>query len=585
MEKIISILFLLNLIIFFINFLLIKKNEDRASLFVWATIGVAFVACSNAIIALLYFFVNIPVNVISIGIVLLLLNIAMIIYLIKIKKIQKYEVSVFDGIVMLAIAFVTVYFVDIQFGLNLMNLNFETSDPSVHLQHAMNVVYNEKVTSMYMTSLNEALIIKCMLPFVGNLITCYRIYIFFEVAMFAFSGMVFYSIVRDYLNKSIIMKFTFLFILLMYLIAYPLNCMTFGFGYLSFGVSIAGITILLTNMYIKNEYNRTVIGILMGMLLYGQMVTYILFAPVTFAASALTVAYHYFKEKKLFKKQGIMAIFLLYIIPGVIGTVYALTGIFYRNTPNAIIGLEGYAFKDLYFGFILYIPLAIGSVIGCLKRKEPNMIAWANIVMMLYILGMFIVGYKGNVSSYYFYKNYFLESLFLAVAFIYGAHTLIENNIEMVISNVLLWLFLFIVFTNKLEQKIWDNNPQYNNKVVAKHFFSVYEYNDQVAHSDGFPQGLLELFAYVNDVDDGKECVLASVWTDCYWFEAMTNNRTNEYTYHIAVQKNYNYVERLKEMDYIVVNRNFEAYTNNKEFFDSQNIVFENAQGFVIKMR
>lgn len=585
MEKVISVLFLLNVLIYFVNFLLIEKNKHKVSLIVWMTIGVLFVASSNALIALLYFILKIPINLISIGIVLLALNVVAIIYLMKIKKIQKYEVSIFDGIVLIAIVLITKHFVDMQFGTSLLKLNFETSDPSVHLKNAMNVIYNRKVIGMYMTSLNEALILEAFLSFAGNLITAYRIYILFEVVMFALSGIVFYSIVREYLKKSIVMKLTFLFILLMYLIAYPLNCMVFGFGYLSFGVSIAGITILLTNMFVKSEYNKAILGVLIGMLLYGQMITYILFAPVTFLASALTIAYYYFKEKKLFTKKSILTLVGIYMVPGIIGTIYALKGIFLVNAPNAIIGLEGYAFKDLYFGFILYIPLAIGCTMGCIKRKETNMIAFANIVMIFYICVMFILGYKGKVSSYYYYKNYFVESLFLAVAFMYGAYTVIKNNVEIIISNMLLWIFLFIVFSQDIEKKIWDNNIQYNNKIVANQFFSVYEYNDKVLRKEGFSEGYLQLFAYINDLDDDKECVMVSAWPDCYWFEALTNNRTNDYTYHIAVQNDYDYLERLKEMDYIVVNRNFEAYLNNKDFFDKQDIVFENAEGFIIEMR
>lgn len=582
MDKLVSIIFILIELYLLLQILLLKKSDEKQSIVKWSIISIVFIMCFHAVFTGLFSIVKIPINLISIGIIDVLVSVGMT--FLNIKQRQKYYISVYDILAIVFIITVVLFCGFSQFGNDLKSLNFETSDPANHLKYAMNLSLFGKLNSMYLYQLNCSLILSTIIPFLGKLVSVYRIYILCEMLGLFLAGGILYVLLDEFV-KTKFSKVISLVLIVIYMLGYPRNSMIFGFGYLSYGVTICGLAIFFTILYLKKKICRKVSMVGLGCSLFGILVSYVMFAPPMFVGIFAAILWDEIKNKKSIK-QILMKIILIFIIPGAFGSYFFLVGTFATKTPMDVISMNGYFFIDFFIGALPILPFALAGAIRGITHRKNMVYTFSLFSLLAYMILLFIGGMKGLVSAYYFSKTYYLLYLLLFFGMGYYISTLSKRNFEFIVSYFFVCILVVYMYSNETESKIRDIDNGFNNKVVADVFFSVYKFNDTKAEKVGIDEGKLQLYDWVNENLSEDDIVpMAAYYVHCFWYEAMTKHRDSEYAYYSINNKEGNYLEEIRKADYIVVDTTSDVYLEYKDYFDSLTKLYQNNSGFVAQIQ
>lgn len=582
MDRFISILFIIIEAYLLLQILLLKKTDEKQSVIKWLFISMIFIMCYHAAFVGLYRIVRIPINLVSVGIFDLLVSAGLT--FLNLKQRQKYYISIYDIISLATIIVIVIVCGFAQFGNELKSLNFETSDPANHLKYAMDLSLFGKIYSMYLYQLNCSLILSTIIPFLGKFVSVYRIYILCEMLGLFFAGGILYTLISEF-AKTKIAKLLSIFLIVAYMLGYPRNSMIFGFGYLSYGVTICGVALMFTVLYTKKTINKWIAMVGLGCSLFGILVSYVMFAPPMFAGIFFAILYNEIKNKENIKRI-LVKILCIFIIPGAFGSYFFLIGTFSNKTPMDVLTINGYFFIDLFIGTLPILPFALaGAIRGIVRRK--NVVYSLSFFMLIgYMVLMFIGGMKELISAYYFSKTYYLLYLILFWGMGYYISTLSRRNFEFVVSYFLTCMFVVYIYSNKIEENIRDVNNGFNNKVVSDVFFSVYKFNDEKAEKDGMDDGKMQLYDWVNEnLSDEDVVPMAAYYVHCFWYEAMSRHRDSEYAYYSVKAHGQDYLKEIANADYIIVDTSSDVYMEYKDYFDSLMKLYQNNSGFVAQIQ
>lgn len=579
MSQIISIVFIVFEIYFLIQLMLLKKNDSKLNFVKWIFVSIMIIMSYHAIIAGILSVINIRIGIFKIGVFVLIADVLLTIYNVKHEK-QKYYIEIYDILAIIVILSIVMICAINQFGINLKNLNFETSDPANHLRVAMDVAIYGKLNAMYFNPLNNGLFIETFMPFMGKMISVYRLYILWEMFLLFLSGISVYMVSRNWIkNRS--SKAISLIVIVFYMCAYPLNSMVFGFGYLSMGISVVAMIILLTNEYVNKTINEKICMIFLSMTMFSILVTYTLFAPFIYAAVFVTILIFEVRQKSniksIFKRM-----ICLFILPGLIGSFFMIKEMFFNHSVSSLIKANGYIYTDLFINSIIFLPFAIATVVRIIKTKENNILSNAIIINILAMVAMLCLGLDGKISSYYYSKMYYMLSLVLALGAIYYFINLTQQHCEFAWGLIITGILFTYIYYGNVESDIMEKSVYFNNKKVSYVFYSLYDFNYEKAKSDGYNEYKLQLIDWVNEnISNDKKVPFASSVEDCFWYSALSEQRMEKYAYYYTKNNNIDYLSNLKNADYVIVDITSEPYNLYKDYFDSLEKVYQNYIGFI----
>ncbi len=564
----------------------IKKSDTELYGSIWVPISIISVTCYQVLIAAILNLIHIPVNIISIGIFNVIVSIILWYIIISKKNSQKYIYEKIDVAYLVILIIIIGVFAYQRYGINL-NLHYLTIDPAAHLKSAMDVVNGQRIDSMFYASLNNALLIE-MLGAFTSVSSYYKIFVLADVLHLFLAGLMFFGVIRRYF-KNTFLKVAGVITSIVYLLGYPLNSTIFGFIYLGMGVTIIAYLIVVTDEFVRDNMNKWFCIALIFLGCLGIFETYVLFMPVTFFSILACILVKQYKNKLLFSVDTVITGLAIFLIPCIIGLLYTYIGIFGGDTSvGSAIATEGAIYRDLYSNFLLIIPLAIYGYWNYIKEGKNRLVFYMFPILSIFILVMFYRGIKGQVSSYYFYKNYYLLWFIVFLLVFIGISYLEKKTRMLLVLGFGMWAFtgFFVVFN--MEARIQEKNFLYCESPKASMYNDVYSFNRDGIGLPGYPVEKVELYQYVSTqyLESGEEDVvpLAGYWEDNYWMEAITNQRLSGFDYW-----NYNddmFFENLNDRaNYVMVLTDSEFYSNYEEYFNSLERVYENSIGFVAKVR
>lgn len=583
MELIFSILFTISFLCLFFGIYFFKKNAEKLNAVLWIIpsffISLFYLAASFGIINLF----KIPVNILSGSIICLLLAAVLWYFIIRKKLLQTFFFSLTDMICAAVIALTAAFYAVSQFGLALYPI-YATSDPSVHLQMAMDIVNNGMLEKMFFAPMVNSLMIE-LLSFAVSATRFYKIFILSDILFFMISGLAFYSLAAER-TSSVTKKIIALVLTFFYMICYPLNNMVFGFCYLGISVSIIAVIIMLIGNYGCDSYNQPFLIITLMTAMFSLAICYILFAPVCFIAGFIIIALHFLKRKKLFSLQHIIHQLAVFLLPLILSIYYFV----FRSSDFSMMNLtnEGYIYRDIALNFLfLIIPLVI-ALTNAVKSKKisPSVIFF--IILIIYMLATFLLMYKSAISSYYFYKAYYpLSLLCFSIIFEYIAD-LKKAEIHRPVCYILSVALLFGISELKIEERIKNKSPYFCDKTAIYNLFDIYHFNTDKIFSDSNDERSyewdkrLELYDYtVDNCSPDNNVYLADTWLNIYWYEAVTNQRFTG-LYHWVNKDRFK--EFIESCEYVVIIPESEDYKENTDIFEADyEKLFENEIGFVAK--
>lgn len=585
------ILYIFSLVLAISGFYFYKKSDKAFNGICWLPVTFILSMCFNALISSLVNLINIPVNIFTMSIFNILIGLFFWIKIVSLKRIQKYIYFKFDIIFTLILIFIVVIIASNHFGPDLQ-IHYETSDPSVHLKLAMDVVNTGKVSGMFFSQLNNAFILEIFSPIVSQF-SLYKIFILIDVFMLFLSGFIFYALIRRYFDNKFL-NIVGAIVTIVYTIGYPLNNMLFGFVYLGMSVSVIALVIFLLDIYINNEIENNFNLILIMLSCLGVFLCYMLFMPVVYLSVFICIIINSIKIKqKLLIRNTFVELLIVFLIPCLLGLYYNYFQYFINQgvDPGQAISSEGYIYRDLFSNFVIFLPFAVYGFIAMVKNRKWNITFFVFPALIIFIGCLLSLGLNGKVSSYYYFKNYYFLWLIIFYLFFYGINYISKQSKSLIISYISIWGLLAYLSFSQIDDNVNKNALYFDPTVKSGSFFDLFTFNTQKVYEE-IPNNseklLLYRYVFNNIEDENQQTGVPFVGNlgDCFWYEAITNERVDSfYSWKLGEDI---FISKLKNGDfgnYAIVLVDSDIYNKNIKLLNSYSKIFFNNSGFIIKLK
>lgn len=579
-----SILFFISCIALFGGCFLYKKTEETLNGVKWLGICSVAIMCFWTLVAGIICLLHIPVNIISIGIVNLVAGGLLLFKVIKDRKWQKYHWDVLDFLFLVLLIAGIVAFAVMRYD-SCLSISYLSVDASVHYKNAMGVVTNQSVYGMFFAPLNNALLIELFAP-AFPVSGYYHIYVFADVLALGLSGLMFYGSIRD-LSKDKLVRLVAVVVPFLFLLGYQLNSTLFGFMYLGLGVTVIAYIITVTDLFLQGEIISWFNIILIALGCYGIFECYVLFMPVVFLAILLSILVKQMRKKKLFSLETVVWGLAIFLIPCILGLYYIFSGIFYGGaTVGSAISVEGGVYKELYVNFLPYIPFAIFGFYRGIREKDRRLNTYLFPLWGGFMLVLFLMGMSGRVSSYYYYKTYYVMWLLAIWMCYYGITYLSRKEMSLAVIWGVMQLALIGNNLMGVERSITAKNQMFNPTPKDGVVTSVLDFNRQIAGFQRYSVEKIKLYQYVYDVliEEKKETNIMCVAEieDYLWYHSITNQEYTGNNYDIIGTEEFFSDPAISK--YICVLYDSQSYLEEQEYYDTLEPVYATDSGFVAEV-
>lgn len=472
-------------------------------------------------------------------------------------------------------------------------VSFASTDAAAHAAESYALASGEVGIGQYLSHLATG----SLMAVFGFLIDQETSYIIFEAGevLFLFlSGASFYSLISVVCRP--IKSIPALMAVVLYVLGYPLNNMLFGFSYL--GLAVTTICVLVFACLTFSCFDRTVLPLsFISLLLLEVITSYSLFAPVIFL-SVFILLLRTFRNKGYRNGISFLLSLIPFVAPVILGffIVYSTYFIIGNNTVGSAIASEGGVFRDLYAGFIFIVPLAGYGFWSCWKEKVAGALILVTALFVLFSLMLCCLCALQLVSTYYFYKTYYVLWLLFFANAVCGVHALQARSLPMLVCYALTWLIVALLAFSGLDAKLSTARPRLNPNPVAETLFPVYVYNLEYADFRKLSDGTMELLGLADGLKDGgSKVAFTSNDTILRWWMALYGGDYYDFMWwHYTDEE---MVTALEEYDYVFVSYDDPVLRNQSgnsfldvlngsssyDFDDPDNIVYSNESGMIVK--
>lgn len=415
------VVYVLSILYLLLSFLLVPKDNKKQSIIkgLFYSLGILF--CYNVVIVYFCSLLSIGGNLLIYGIINFIMAFILTFVILKNKKIQKYNIDKKEIIISLCIIMVIFLIGYFRFrGFN--TISYESGDSGIHYRHAMffsrelslldsnnskDIVYRDFNKIMPFSYINGGFILNLFSNFKS-----YKVFMGYDIFCLILSSLLFFSTIFNNKKNNYIYSFV---MTLIYALAYPLNSMLFGFCYLGLCLMVVNLLYLTFNMF-KNNFNKDLLFklIILFIIIISVFFSYYVFVPCIYLGVGLYYIYLYRKKEIDLKKLFIYGIVTL-VIPFIIGFMHFIVPRYVDGVEPTIlntINLDGYGYSNRISIFAFCIMTFI--VIFFKKKQKDNDSLDFNLwTLSGYILLLLIMYIFGMMSSYYFFKLFYLYWLFI----------------------------------------------------------------------------------------------------------------------------------------------------------------------------
>ena len=588
-------IFLLALFFLYLSLILIKKTRKKENLIVAILYICGIIYFLNLIISIFLSYLGINNTLLVFScIYLILIFIIFYFYRRKNKKIsfQSYYLNKKELIILIILIFMCLAIGIVRYSYKFNYVNYEIGDSAVHYKMSLEYSNYEKIFFQYHK--NE--VIDYNYPMFGYYVNCgifMKImpfssivsYNLFNTLILCLIACCFYATLLKIKKKEgkNILSLTFV---VLYTLAYPLNYMLFGFGYLGIGI-IAVNLIILTFNYLS-EYNNKVLYILLFIFNFGLFSSYYLFIPIIYISEFIYLLY-YLKNKKVGSKKIIKILFFCLFIPLLFGYYFFIGHSSVSNNLKNF-SIVGESYQNLVGNFILLIPLLCHSINKQAKSNNLDFDLIFLICLLLYIVITFILVGTGLISSYYYYKVYYILWL-IVYLFVYKLTNYDEYNVTIKIGYIFVIVVLFFSFYD-IEKCVNKVNKDFRYSGVFSKLSDIYIYNYNCIKKPTIhiTPDKVKLMSKISKFS--KECILydktvdrpyiASYYHKFWFFQISEHLPSMKYIYYLEaygtdlskdiIELDFNSKNNTGVTDYIIDDKNYSAFLE----YDNECIIVEN---------
>lgn len=596
------IIYIITLLILFLTLIFVKKDNKKKNILISIVYTSCIIYFYNSVIAFILSILNIKNTLFMFSLSYILPSL-IIIYICKKNKIktQKYylDKKQLIGFIILIIVCLTIgsikynKFTEIDYGITDAAMHYKMSSEYIEYQK----LFDGKIPDP-INILNK--------PMFGYYVPCglfmeimpfkrYISYNIFNTFMLCLLMLSFYVTCLQIKEKDKNNILTVI-ITLMYGLAYPLSYILFGFGYTGPGILATNI-ILLTWRFILKDKNKY-LYLVLSLFNTGLFFSYYLFAPILFLAQGLFIIYRFIKEKITLKKLLKISLITL-IIPTIVGALYFVyNGNISEsvNTASNNFSIEGTSYKNLWGNFVLLIPMVIYSVILEIKNKKIGVETFFIICEIVYMIISLYFTLKGSISTYYYYKMYFILWL---ICYIYVYKLINYDSYKLKLKiNITFIIFIIIITIFNVEKTIMTKNYRFSSTPIGQELANVYMSNVNIFFpSEVIPEKEAELI--INSKKYNQTCEInkktkilpfSGNFLEKLWYYGITGNvptiNYNKENINNVYRMPFNYDEfvKTKEVKCALLTKKYikKLENFNKEDYE---LIYENQAGILIKKK
>ena len=204
-------------------------------------------------------------------------------------------------------------------------------------------------------------------------------------------------------------------------------------------------------------------------------------------------------------------------------------------------------------------------------------------MMVIFILVMGLLGLIGLISPYYFYKSAYVMSLFMYVFAYQGIVCWSKESLKTLLAFCVAIVLLFGSFFGKIEERIAGLNSNFILYKKVPTYLDIYEFNRQAISYEIYDENKIDLYKKVYD-NCKSNAICVADWLDCYWYEALTNQRMDQDKYYpwlIGQEQYWANISQDNNIKYLLVLKDSEIYTQNESRFVGLKKEYENDAGFI----
>ncbi len=619
---IISICYWLSLVFCISGMYFVRKSDKILNGFCFIFITIFFQMCINAIMCLTTLYLSFfRISDLFMTVTNILIGVITWYLIIKKGYRQKYRYNKADIIIIFILAIIAWLCGINQFGVKINTYNYQSLvDSSRHIMFARQIARHIKVSSgMVFMAANNGLVFESMYPFIENSKDIFIMRIS-DIFMLFMSGVMFWSLISRKISGNY-MKVFAMFLTCVYTLGFPLNNMVFGTSYLGSGVTCVIFMFIIMDMYKYKEINSKYYKIFVCIAVIAEYTSYYLFTPLILLVFFMLYIIPGLKNKfKLSDKAIVTGIAFtgVFMIAIIIALAVASDNCILLTYPFSVLNTEGYIYRNLFGDFIIFIPFVILYIIKCLKKRELNYRNLQLFYLVMYIFAMGICVCIDKVSSYYFYKLYYLL-WFVAIDITVEYLTQIKKINEFIkvyfATYILIAAFTFSGLENKIDSLSYKNASKINRGISGKDIFGIFSWNftygnvkneDHIQNLPMVRQKLYEKVASLNEKTGKQSLLFGDTSRHIFDYYALTgcDDESKFYVNGNSLEIYKEYSE--KNCDYICVLYNTDNEKNKniaqknaiynyalqgngadirvseyKEWFDSLKVVYSNKAGVI----
>ncbi len=465
-----NIIYILTSLALIISYLLLNKSEKKENLIHSVIISVILFLTYNIFITQVMFFVHLKSTLLNLAIVNIAFSAVFITKEIKTKTIQKYYINKLDIIAVIIILGLAITIVIMNYGTNIA-VKHAVTDAATHYFasddfYRYSTLFSRESsdtikwlnTPYLMTGayVNTGIFLKLFKGIIDETFFV-KLYFIFDMFIWMLSGLLMYTALStNFKNKK--HQRLALVLTIFYMLAYQLNSLFAGFSYLGVGLDIIIGIIIIMKSEIKTNYKISSLFLLN----LGIMFSYYYFAPVLFLAEFWYILATNKKQNiKIFSKQNIFEILITLVIPGMIGVIYFIGYPLMQANNKAFdyvgaIATDGFIYEDLIMNIFPYLLLSEVYIIYIAFKKKNTFIDKLLYLTVIFTLLIYMLMRLEFVSSYYYYKIYYMLFLVLTVSSYEILKIFVDKgkNVTIIVSGVLI-IYSFGIFSAMILDKNW----------------------------------------------------------------------------------------------------------------------------------
>lgn len=485
------ILYSLSVILLILCFLLAKKDDKKLNILKWVLISIVVFSGFNAFSAFLVSIVHIKASLFSRFIINLIASVAIWHYSLRNKAFQKYYFKWTDVIALVVITIACSIVVGIR--THGFDLYFETTDPASHVLNAerfvdteriaadndiQDVLYNTKKTyDLFYASVNLGTMIQVFETTKSSHVI---IFYTFEYLTMIFSVFAFYLTIAEKSKENLKCIICFV-ISMIYMLGYPLNNFIFGFHYLGLAVFISNMIIMIYEEMFENEKYSNILVLVSALILnFSLFTSYYLFIPIVYGGIGIYVLWKTFINHQIGFKIALKIILTTLVIPFMLGIYlyFIYPKIIFPNELSTVSAfkLNGYIYRNLIGNFLILFPIVIYYFISCVKNKKIEAETFMLPILVIFMLYILKLMYKGEAETYYYYKFYFMLSLltYLSIGKLFSKDKKFDGLIG---SYVIVYGLLIVAMFFNIDGLLYDKYVLINPVPSIDNVVHVYKTN------------------------------------------------------------------------------------------------------------